>query len=266
MSFHDCLGGRQAKPAPATHRPRPLAPEERLRHPRQILRGNAGSIVADPYQHRIGKSLDPHPWILAVPDGIGEKVRYIALDGDAAAGNDSLLVHPAFLDRRSSVGELIRHGADERCNREGLYGLASMPAPQIGEDVPGLGYRTRVVRLARLVLARGQTEMGVHMPGAAERFCQLSCQSCRRTPADTVSLSCLEESEHGCRTAEVKHATAVGGNMLVVAGARTEVVSESVVAATLLHGPAAWRWRPGELGGRSVSQQLGCQHAVQNQL
>ena len=51
-------------------------------------------------------------------------------------------------------------------------------------------------------------------------------------PADAVSLSCFKDGEHGGRTTEMKHATAVGGNMLVVTDARTEVVAGFVVAAT----------------------------------
>lgn len=44
-------------------------------------------------------------------------------------------------------------------------------------------------------------------------------------PADAVSLSCFKDGEHGCRTTEMKHATAAGRNMLVVTDARAEVVS-----------------------------------------
>jgi hypothetical protein len=51
-------------------------------------------------------------------------------------------------------------------------------------------------------------------------------------PADAVSLRCLENSEHGGRTTEMKHATAVSRNMLVVTDARAEVIAEFIVAAT----------------------------------
>ena len=51
-------------------------------------------------------------------------------------------------------------------------------------------------------------------------------------PADAVSLRCLKNCEHGDRTTQMKHATAVGGNMLVVTDARAQVVAELVVAAT----------------------------------
>ena len=63
-------------------------------------------------------------------------------------------------------------------------------------------------------------------------LCQLSRQSCRHTPAGAVSLSCFEDGEQDGRATEMKHATAVGGNMLVVTDARTEVVAEFIVAAT----------------------------------
>ena len=49
---------------------------------------------------------------------------------------------------------------------------------------------------------------------------------------DAVSLPCSEDGEHGCRTTEMKHATAAGGNMLVVTDAKTELVAEFIVAAT----------------------------------
>jgi hypothetical protein len=59
--------------------------------------------------------------------------------------------------------------------------------------------------------------------------------SSRARDAVARRLTCqpilLEDGEHGCRTTEIKHAAA-GGDMLVVAGARTEVVAEFIVAAT----------------------------------
>ena len=48
--------------------------------------------------------------------------------------------------------------------------------------------------------------------------------------ADAVSLRCLKNGEHGGRTTEIT--TAFCRNMLVVADARTEAVSEFIVAAT----------------------------------
>lgn len=64
------------------------------------------------------------------------------------------------------------------------------------------------------------------------RFCQLPRQTGRRTPLEAVILTCRKNGEHGRRMTEMKHATAVGGNMLVVADVRAEVVAEFVVAAT----------------------------------
>lgn len=51
-------------------------------------------------------------------------------------------------------------------------------------------------------------------------------------PPEAISLPCLEDGERGSRTTKMKHAAAVGGNMLVVTDARAEVVPEFVVAAT----------------------------------
>jgi hypothetical protein len=64
------------------------------------------------------------------------------------------------------------------------------------------------------------------------RFCQISRQNCCRTRADAAGLRCPEDGEHGCRATEVKHATAAGGDRLVVTHARTEMVAEFVVAPT----------------------------------
>ncbi|WP_424138764.1 hypothetical protein [Roseomonas chloroacetimidivorans] len=62
-------------------------------------------------------------------------------------------------------------------------------------------------------------------------FCQLSGPSCRHTPADAVGLGCGENGAGSCRSAEVKHATAVGGDMLIVTDVRAEVAAEFVVIA-----------------------------------
>ncbi len=42
----------------------------------------------------------------------------------------------------------------------------------------------------------------------------------------------LEDGEHGCGATEVKQATPVGRDRLVVAGAEAEAVTEFVVAST----------------------------------
>jgi hypothetical protein len=66
----------------------------------------------------------------------------------------------------------------------------------------------------------------------ADGFCQISRQNCCRTRADAAGLRCPADGEHGCRATEVKHATAAGGDRLVVTHARTELVAEFVVAPT----------------------------------
>ncbi|MFC7738947.1 hypothetical protein ACFQX4_24850 [Roseomonas sp. GCM10028921] len=50
-------------------------------------------------------------------------------------------------------------------------------------------------------------------------------------PPEAVRLPCRENGEHGGCTTEMKHAAAVGRDMLVVADARAEVVAEFVVIA-----------------------------------
>ena len=90
----------------------------------------------------------------------------------------------------------------------------------------------------QLALALGTTKAmaeyarAEHLTQADERFCQLSRQRCRRVPPEAVCLPCFKDGERGCRTTEMKHAAAVGGNVLVVADARAEVIAEFVVAAT----------------------------------
>ena len=84
---------------------------------------------------------------------------------------------------------------------------------------------------------------GEHGAGAAVRrqrqqkqICQRSRRRCRRTSPEAVRLPCLKDSEHDGRTTEMKHATAVRGNMLVVADARADVVAEFIVATTEAFG------------------------------
>ena len=78
-----------------------------------------------------------------------------------------------------------------------------------------------------------------------------------------VGLPCREHGEGGFRATEIKHATLVGGNMLVVTDAR-EVVAEFVVAATealgrgealeAAHTSDASAWPSMNHGGRETTQ------------
>ncbi len=51
-------------------------------------------------------------------------------------------------------------------------------------------------------------------------------------PPEAVSLPCRENGEHGCRLTEMNYAAVIGGNMLVAARARTEMVAEFVIGST----------------------------------
>ena len=68
---------------------------------------------------------------------------------------------------------------------------------------------------------------------ASRRFCQLSRQGCRRMWAEAAALLCDENGERGCHTTEMKQTAADCGSVLVVAGARAEVVAEFVVGSTV---------------------------------
>jgi hypothetical protein len=63
-------------------------------------------------------------------------------------------------------------------------------------------------------------------------FCQRSRQRRRHTLPGGVSLPCLEKGEHSGCTAEMENAAAVGGDLLVVAGAETEGCAEFVTPST----------------------------------
>ena len=64
-----------------------------------------------------------------------------------------------------------------------------------------------------------------------EGFCQGSRQTCRRELQNEFRLRGTEACERSGGTTEVKRATAVGADMLVVAGARAEEVAQLVVGA-----------------------------------
>jgi len=70
------------------------------------------------------------------------------------------------------------------------------------------------------------------VPRRPRRFCQISCQTRRREVKAKFSLRRFENSERAGGTTEVKQATAAGGDILVVAGARAEVVAKLIVAST----------------------------------
>ena len=63
-------------------------------------------------------------------------------------------------------------------------------------------------------------------------LCQRSRQNCRHSLADAVILSCHENGKSAFRATQLKYATAICGNMLVVTDARAEVIAEFVVTAT----------------------------------
>lgn len=67
------------------------------------------------------------------------------------------------------------------------------------------------------------------MSDTGQRFCELSRRRRGRTQPEAVSLPCRQNGERGCRTTELKHAAAVGGNMLVVTYTGAEVVAEFVM-------------------------------------
>ena len=68
--------------------------------------------------------------------------------------------------------------------------------------------------------------------GVRRRFCQHSRQTRRHELQDEFRLRCFEDCERSSGMAEVKQATAAGGDMLVVADAGAEEVAELVVAST----------------------------------
>ena len=69
-------------------------------------------------------------------------------------------------------------------------------------------------------------------PSSSRGFCQNSCQTRRREVKAEFSLRCFENSEHTAGTTQVKQATAAGGDVLIVVGARAEEVAELVIAST----------------------------------
>ncbi|WP_424138086.1 hypothetical protein, partial [Roseomonas chloroacetimidivorans] len=85
---------------------------------------------------------------------------------------------------------------------------------------------------AKRILADLAVTQAVAMRALNIWICQLSRQKCTRRLADAASLRCGENGERGCGATEMKHAAAVGGDMLVVAAARAEVVAKFIVAAT----------------------------------
>ncbi|WP_342452536.1 ATP-binding protein [Pararoseomonas baculiformis] len=90
---------------------------------------------------------------------------------------------------------------------------------------PGCGKTHLAIALAVEAVQAGRS---VYFTTLAERFCQLPRQTGRRTPLEAVSLPCRENGEHGRRMTEMKHATAVGGNMLIVTDAGAEMIAEGI--------------------------------------
>ena len=71
---------------------------------------------------------------------------------------------------------------------------------------------------------------GKTLRGSFDGFCQNSCQTRRREVKPEFSLRRFENGEHTASTPEVKQATAVGRDVLVVASAGAQEVAELVIA------------------------------------
>jgi hypothetical protein len=67
--------------------------------------------------------------------------------------------------------------------------------------------------------------------GLLQRFCQRSRQTWRHELGGELRLRCLDDGEHSGDTTEMKQATAVGGDVLVVVGLQAEKVAEFVIAS-----------------------------------
>src|SRR3954451_17432263 len=97
-----------------------------------------------------------------------------------------------------------------------------------GSCASTVGRNANEAMISDYVKKQGQEYQKLH-----ERFCQVSRQPVSPELGWANPGSCgLQDGQHGCGPSEEKQSPAVGGHMLMVAGARAEEVTEFIVSPT----------------------------------